>query len=105
MPKALKPRPRKSKKKTYWFRPKRFWKHFAAFYPSSWEGWLVSLALVGLIYEILRSVRLRTTDWQEASIIAAPAILILLIIWDMLMIQTGEYPKWWKKNALKHYGS
>ncbi|MBI3685154.1 hypothetical protein HY250_02000 [Candidatus Azambacteria bacterium] len=42
--------------KQYWFRPKRFWGWWAAYYPVSWQGWAVfCVAALALLFTFARA--------------------------------------------------
>jgi hypothetical protein len=82
----------------YWFRPKRFWNHFAAFYPVRWEGWVILAAITLLILQVVDSVADRSISAATALLLAAPPILVLMLIFDLITLQTGEYPRWWLRS-------
>ena len=85
----------------YWFRPKRFWKWFAAYYPASWQGWLVVyLAMAGLGHA-LRLAEESSPLALDRLFYFAPYFFGILIAFDLLTRLTGEYPAWWKKQRRK----
>lgn len=82
----------------YWFLPKKFWKIFAFYVPSSVEGWMVSALIgigLGVSYFLISS---RVEDGWETVFWFAPVFLLALIILDVLCLKKGEYPSWWKKR-------
>jgi hypothetical protein len=82
-----------------WFKPKRFWKWFAAYYPVAWQGWILALTSLALITYIFSRVSAEARSLQETVYMGAPALLVLLLILDIITIRTGEYPSWWKKHS------
>lgn len=82
----------------YWFKPKRFWNWFAAYYPVSAPGRVTStLLFVLLVYFFVLAGR----DSHSASdtlLRFAPRALLVLILFDVLTRLTGEYPSWWRRQ-------
>jgi hypothetical protein len=72
----------------YWFVPKRFWKVCAAYYPVTWEGWMVTLVIVGLGIALYFLV--------DSGLLYATLLVVLALIFDLACFRTGEYPSWWK---------
>lgn len=88
--------------KRYWFKPARFWKWFAAYYPSSWQGWIITLVLALAFVAIFHRFDLRAHSVSDALIGFAPWAIALLVLYDLACFRTGEYPPWWRDN---HHGS
>jgi hypothetical protein len=84
------------KKKTYWFRPKRFWGWFAAYYPVSREGWTIALAALFAVALIFSYVDRTSHSASDTLIGSAPGIIIVMLMFDLICFRTGEYPNWWK---------
>ncbi len=82
----------------YWFKPARFWKWFAAYYPVSWEGWLASLVLLALGVIIFRKIDLQSHSGSDTLLMFAPWAIALFLMFDMLCFRRGEYPSWWKSK-------
>jgi hypothetical protein len=82
----------------YWFQPKKFWKWFAFYYPTSREGWGVTLVLVLLAVKLFLFIDARSHSGSDTLISFAPWAIALLAIFDMLCFRHGEYPSWWRKN-------
>jgi len=84
--------------KTYWFKPKRFWRWFAAYYPVSLEGWaamVLTLVALGLVFFLVDRTSHSVSDTFYAF---APWAVIILLAFDLISFRTGEYPSWWKKR-------
>ncbi len=82
----------------YWFKPKQFWKYFAAYYPATWQGWVLTgllLVLAGLIFGKIDSTSHSVSD---TLINFAPYAIMLGLLFDFICFRTGEYPAWWKKR-------
>lgn len=87
---------------TYWFRPKRFWNWFAAYYPVSWQGWLVfALALVPLIYGF-RSADRYSHSASDTLINFTPWFLGTALVLDFITRRKGEFPSWWRRKWWPH---
>ena len=82
----------------YWFRPKRFWHIFAAYYPSSWQGWLVVAILASVFILTFLHVDAASHSISDTLIGMAPYTIIMLLVLDLFCLRTGEYPPWWKKK-------
>jgi hypothetical protein len=86
----------------YWFKPLRFWKWFACYYPASFAGWMAAiflfLALV-LSYLFAGSAAQSLT---EKLLAFAPWALVILLLFDLLCFRFGKYPSWWKKHKRSH---
>lgn len=82
----------------YWFKPKRFWKWFAAYYPASKEGMLITiLALFLLAYSFIDADN-ASHSVSDTLYAFVPRALLILIIFDIITHVHGEYPWWWKKK-------
>ncbi|EKD76407.1 MAG: hypothetical protein ACD_43C00123G0001 [uncultured bacterium] len=82
----------------YWFKPKRFWKYFAAYYPVTWPGWVLTALLIssaGIIFIIINT---NTLSFSDTLINFSPYAILLGLIFDFSCFRTGEYPAWWKKR-------
>jgi len=84
--------------KDYWFKPKRFWRWFAAYYPSAWQGWLVTLMLFYLLVSAFIRIDQEAGTTLEAVYSFIPAALLLLLIFDLITRLTGQYPSWWRRK-------
>ncbi|MFZ2621433.1 MAG: hypothetical protein WAX37_02940 [Minisyncoccia bacterium] len=82
----------------YWFKPKRFWKFFAAYYPVSWQGWLISLILLTFLIKIFILIDLQSHSGSDTLIAFTPYLLITFIMFDWLCFKKGLYPFWWKNK-------
>lgn len=74
-----------------WFKPYRFWKVFAAYYPATLPGWIFTgvLCAIGVIaYFVLHAV-------QEFLL----TLISLGLLFDLACARLGEYPAWWKRRA------
>ncbi|MDP3985834.1 MAG: hypothetical protein Q8P77_00140 [Candidatus Veblenbacteria bacterium] len=82
----------------YWFKPARFWKWFAAYYPVSWQGWLVTLALLVLAVYVFRQIDGSSHSASDALIGFALPFVFIAILFDFACRLKGEYPWWWHKQ-------
>lgn len=82
----------------YWFKPARFWKWFAAYYPSSWQGWLITILLLIFGTYIFCSIDARSHSVSDTLIAFSPWVIALGLLFDMFCFRTGEYPKWWRRR-------
>lgn len=82
----------------YWFRPARFWRWFAAYYPASWQGWASTLVLLVIAVVIFLNIDSRSHSVSDTLLNFAPWAICFLVIFDGLCFRTGEYPHWWKKK-------
>ncbi len=85
----------------YWFRPKRFWGYFAFYYPSSKEGWIITLVLVVSASEIFLFIDGRSHSVSDTLIGFAPWGVVMAALFDLLCFRFGEYPSWWKRHGKK----
>lgn len=76
--------------RNYWFKPRRFWKVFAAYYPVTWQGFVITIVLLSLAIGLCILI--------TSIITYLIIVLALALIFDILCLQTGEYPSWWKKR-------
>jgi len=79
----------------HWFRPVRFWKWFAAYYPATWQGWLITtitFLFKAMVFFIIYS---RSSSLNEAIIDFVPWALVSFLVLDFLSLHKGEYPHWW----------
>lgn len=88
-------------KQDYWFRPARFWRWFAFYYPSSRRGWGVTLMLLGLGGFSFSLIDSQSHSVSDTLINFAPWAIALMAIYDMLCFRHGEYPYWWQKPREK----
>jgi len=85
----------------YWFRPKKFWKYFACYVPTSRAGWLASLILAIIAVLIFYYIDQRSHSVSDTLINFAPWFIMILVIADSLCFRFGEYPSWWRKEKLE----
>ena len=83
--------------KKYWFKPKQFWKWFAAYYPVTKEGWIVTIGAIGAILLIFTNTNLQPHSLNDLFFKTAPGIIVVFLIFDIISFRIGEYPAWWKK--------
>ena len=82
----------------YWFRPKQFWYWFAAYYPSSWQGWAVSICLGAiLVLDIGWVVNVFGVNCLSLLLVL-PVTIVLAIVFDIFCRVRGEFPSWWRKK-------
>ncbi|MEK7193296.1 MAG: hypothetical protein AAB652_00735 [Patescibacteria group bacterium] len=84
--------------KNYWFRPKRFWRWFAAYYPASWQGWIATLVLAALLVAGFLIIDSRSHSGSDTLLGVAPFVIAIFLVFDLLCFRMGEYPSWWKKR-------
>lgn len=82
----------------YWFRPKRFWKWFAFYYPTSRKGWGLTLILLGIAGLIFSFINERTVTVWDTLVWFTPWAIALMAVFDMMCFRHGEYPSWWRKE-------
>lgn len=80
----------------YWFKPKRFWWYFAAYYPVSWEGWIVTGMSIGSLIFLFRQIDEGSYSAGDTLIGFAPWLILVLIIFDIASRLAGQYPSWWR---------
>lgn len=76
---------------SYWFKPKRFWKVFAAYYPVTWQGFVVTISCL--------LVALALCVVIVSPLLYLLSLIILGFIFDLICARTGEYPSWWKQRS------
>ena len=89
-------------RKRYWFKPARFWKWFACYYPVSREGWIATSFLVWVGVELFVFIDADSHSGSDTLIRFAPWAIALLSVFDLLCFRFGLYPSWWRK---RHDGS
>jgi hypothetical protein len=82
----------------YWFKPKRFWHKFAFYYPTSFAGWIATLTIINLGVMTFALSDADSHSGSDTLIKFAPYAIALLITFDLLCFQFGEYPHWWRKG-------
>jgi len=82
----------------YWFRPARFWKWFAFYYPASKEGWAVTLFLLLLAIKMFVFIDSRSHSVSDTLLAFAPWAFTIMLLFDLMCFRKGEYPSWWRKN-------
>lgn len=82
----------------YWFKPARFWRWFAFYYPVSRKGWGLTLILLGIAGLIFSFINERTVTAWETLVWFTPWAIALMAVFDMLCFRHGEYPSWWRKE-------
>jgi hypothetical protein len=83
--------------KKYWFKPKRFWGWFAAYYPVSAGGWAVTIIAFAVLVWKFREVDSKSHSGSDTLLAFAPWFILVGLALDIIMRKTGEYPAWWKK--------
>lgn len=81
----------------YWFRPKKFFKWFAAYYPASIEGWVITLALLSVAIYIFDFIDSASHSGSDTLMNFAPFAVVIGLIFDLLCFEKGEYPSWWTR--------
>lgn len=87
--------------KNYWFRPARFWKCFAFYYPASKRGWGVTLILFGIGGLLFSFIDEWSHSGSDTFFFFAPWAIALMALYDMLCFRHGEYPSWWRNKDCK----
>jgi len=81
--------------KKLWFKAKRYgW----GWYPSSWQGWLVLLLFIGIVFANQQRLDLAHASTERPSLefLIETSLLIVLLVW--ICYRTGEKPRWrWGK--------
>ena len=85
--------------KKYWFKPARFWKWFAFYYPVSFAGWIATLVLGAALIKIFVFIDANSHSGSDTLITFAPWAIAILLLFDLLCFRFGEYPSWWKKKS------
>lgn len=86
----------------YWFRPRRFWGVFAAYYPVRWQGWLVVFACAGALLASFLWADIGSHSISDTLLRFVPWAIIVGLIFDLISLRTGEYPSWWRRFG--HFG-
>ncbi len=81
----------------YWFRPARFWRWFACYYPVSREGWVVTAVLAALMIAAFRFVDSQAHSLSDTLIGFAPWFVAIAAVFDLVCFRRGEYPSWWRR--------
>lgn len=81
----------KKNKSEYWFKAKNYgW----GWYPSSWQGWLVTLVFIILI--------VGGFNFTDSVFDFIPHEIILVILLIAICYKTGEKPEWrWGGKKIK----
>ena len=82
----------------YWFRPKKFWKVFAFYYPTSIAGWLTTVFLATVFVRLFMIVDSGSHSGSDTLIRFAPYAIAIFVLFDFLCFRFGEYPSWWRKK-------
>ncbi len=85
----------------YWFKPARFWKWFAFYYPASVEGWVVTVLLLGALIKCFLLADANSHSVSDTLISFAPWAIAIMVLFDLFCFRTGEYPYWWRKTDKK----
>jgi hypothetical protein len=85
----------------YWFRPKKFWGWFAAYYPVSAEGWIITLASLTAFAATFFWIDQKSHSISDTLINFAPRAVLIFLVFDITTRLTGEYPSWWKNRWRK----
>ncbi|MEY4731242.1 MAG: hypothetical protein RL681_188 [Candidatus Parcubacteria bacterium] len=83
------------KRTPYWFRPARFLEFFAAYYPVSVEGWIVTIASVLAFAVVFADVDAHSHSGSDTLIGVAPWMITIFVVFDVTCRWKGEYPNWW----------
>ncbi len=86
------------KEEKFWFRPAKFWKYFAFYYPASIQGWFLTFLLVVIFVKIFMIIDLMSHSGSDTLISFAPWAIVIMLLFDFLCFRFGEYPSWWKKH-------
>lgn len=82
----------------HWFRPKRFLGWFAFYYPSSWQGWVVTLVLLVIFIKLFILADSDSHSVSDTLINFAPWAIAIFLIFDLACFRFGEYPSWWRQK-------
>ncbi len=82
----------------YWFKPKRWGKWVAVYYPTSWQGWLTTLILAVVFVKMFWLADQHSHSGSDTLTMFAPWAIIIFLISDLICFRKGEYPWWWRKN-------
>jgi len=84
----------------YWFKPARFWKWFAFYYPTSLKGWIMTIILIFAFVKLFILVDRNSHSVSDTLIAFAPWAVAIFLLFDLLCFRFGEYPAWWRKKAV-----
>ena len=84
--------------KKYWFKPARFWKYFAFYYPVSLVGWAVLYVFIMMLIRIFIIFNKTSHSISDLLISAAPWVILAMVVFDIFCRAFSEYPSWWKKH-------
>lgn len=77
--------------KKLWFKAKTYgW----GWYPSTWQGWLILLAYIGLLYFPFFYMYSKSKSINDILIHLIPHFTILTLILIVICFRTGEKPRW-----------
>lgn len=85
------------KKYSYWFKPKKIG-YVAAYYPVDPMGWLCTIFFAGALASSFASAYFMTVSLADALLVFFPIGLILVLLFDVVTLQTGQYPYWWRHH-------
>jgi len=84
--------------KKYWFKPARFWKYFAFYYPVSYWGYFITLTCLWILVKVFWLLNLSTHSVSDLLINFSPWVIVVMIIFDIFCRIFGEFPYWWRKR-------
>ena len=85
-------------KTQYWFKPARFWKWFACYYPVSISGWIATIVLTFALIKSFILVDAFSHSSSDTLISFAPWAIGIFLFFDFLCFRFGEYPSWWRRK-------
>ena len=77
--------------KKLWFRAKRYG---LGWYPISWEGWVVILIYVAIIFRLVVSIDTQSHSGSDALIQFAPYFIIITGLLILICYKKGEVLGW-----------
>jgi hypothetical protein len=81
-----------------WFRPKRFLHYFAAYYPVTWQGWLIFLGSIAALTKIFIELNFAAHTLGDTLLNFSLPAIATFALFDICTLHFGEYPNWWKKK-------
>ena len=87
------------KMKKYWFKPARFWKYFAFYYPVTFWGWFVTMFCFVSIVKIFWAFDKMTHSVSDTLIVFIPWALGFMILFDIFCRVFGEFSYWWRRKS------
>ena len=84
--------------KKYWFKPARFWKYFACYYPVTFWGWFVTMFCFCSLVKIFWALNGIAHSISDLLYGFVPWVLVFMIIFDIFCHVFGEYPSWWRRR-------